>query len=366
MRKPYRVIVWGPGGLGSVAIWEILQSRSFELVAVRAYADSKNGQDVGDLLGMGPTGIKMSTDANALLGLDCDCVLMTARDMGDFNTDEEILRILSAGRNVVTPLPYQNAHLVRDRAFLDKLDKACRQGNSVFHATGIDPDVVSERVLPSLTSMCTDIRAVKLQENWDSTYTATELLRMTGFGKSPQEAASVPVAAAISTNFLKAIGYTAEHTFGVKYARVEETHEYIAAEKDIDSVNIRIKAGTVGRVQHRFRGYLDGQGSRPFFTLELNWVIGDEMLPKGVNPGEKWIISIEGRPSLRTVVNLRASLDSDDRNYRLGTLATEPGYHGTIAPCLQAIPLVTKAKPGLLPSFVPGLHWMKDFADLSP
>ncbi|HKT73067.1 MAG TPA: hypothetical protein VJQ47_09270, partial [Steroidobacteraceae bacterium] len=67
MRKPYRVIVWGPGGLGSVAIWEILQSRSFELVAVRAYADSKNGQDVGDLLGMGPTGIKMSTDANALL-----------------------------------------------------------------------------------------------------------------------------------------------------------------------------------------------------------------------------------------------------------------------------------------------------------
>ena len=364
MRKPYRVIVWGPGGLGSVAIWEILQSKTFQLVGVRAYAESKNGKDAGELLGIGPIGVKMSTDVEALLKIDCDCVLMTSRDMGDFNTDDEILRVLAAGRNVVTPLPYQNAHLVRDKAFLEKLDAACRQGKSVFHATGIDPDVLSERVVPALTGMCTDVRSLKLQENWDATYTAAELLKMCGFGKSVEEAARVPVAAAISTNFLKAVGYTAEHTFGVKYSRVEETHDYIVAKNDIQSVNIHIKAGTVGRVVHRFCGYVDSKGPDPFFTLELNWVVSDEMLPNGVNPGDKWIISIEGRPSMRTVVNLRTSLNNQDRTYKVGALTTEPGYHGTIAPCLQSIPLVAKAKPGLLPSFGPGLHWMQDFGDL--
>jgi 4-hydroxy-tetrahydrodipicolinate reductase len=365
MKKPYRVIVWGPGGLGTVAIWEILQSKAFELVGVRAYGEAKNGQDVGSLLGIPPVGIKMSTDVDALLNIECDCVLMTARDMGNFNTDEEILKILAAGRNIVTPLPYHNAHLVREQAFLDKLDAACQKGKSVFHATGIDPDLVSERVVPALTGMCADMTSLSLQENWDATYTATELLVMTGFSKSPEEAAQVPVAAAISTNFLKSIGYTMEQTFGVKYSRVEETHEYIVAKKDIQSVNINIKAGTVGCVTHRFRCYVEDRGPDPFFTMEYNWFIGGDMLPEGVKSGEKWIVAIEGRPSMRMVVDLRASLKNEDRNYKIGSISTEPGYHGTIAPCLQAIPLVCEAKPGLLPSFGPGLHWTKDFRDLA-
>jgi 2,4-diaminopentanoate dehydrogenase len=365
VRKPYRVIVWGPGGLGAVAIYEILQSAAFELVGVRTYNDAKNGLDAGEALGLKKVGVAMSTNVAALLAIDCDCIVMTARDMGNFNTDAEILQILASGRNIVTPLPYHNAHLFRDREFVANLEAACRAGKSVFHATGIDPDVVSERVVPALTGMCNDITSLTLQENWDSTYTAAELLAMTGFGKSPEEARQIPIAAAISTNFLQAIGYTIEQVFGVKYDRVEETHDFIAAKRDIDSVNVLIKAGTVGRVTHRFCGYVNAKGSEPFFTMEYNWVIGDEMLPAGVNPGEKWIVTIEGRPSMRMVVDLKASHRNKDRNYRIGNMKTEPGYHGTIAPCLQAIPSICAAKPGLLPSFGPGAHWTQDYRHLA-
>jgi 4-hydroxy-tetrahydrodipicolinate reductase len=366
MREPYKVMVWGPGGLGTVAIWEILQSPAFSLVGVRAYSEDKHGKDVGDLFGIRPTGIKLSCNAAKLLQTDCDCIVMTARDMGNFNTDEEILQILAAGRNIVTPLPYQNAHLFRGRDFMDKLEAACRKGRSVFHATGIDPDVVSDRVVPGLTGMCTDISSLTLQENWDSTYTAAELLGMCGFGRPPEEAQRIPVAAAISTNFLHAIGRSMEHTLGVKYDRVEETHEFFPASRDIDSVNVRIKAGTVGRVTHRFRGFIDDKGRQPFFTVEYNWVIGDEMLPEGVRPGEKWIVTIEGRPSMRMVVNLRASNGSNDRTYALGRFNSEPGYHGTIAPCLQAIPLICAAQPGVMPSLGPPLHWSSDYRNLAP
>ena len=366
MREPYKVMVWGPGGLGAVAIWEILQSPAFSLVGVRAYSEDKHGKDVGDLFGIRPTGIKMSTDVARLLEIQCDCIVMTARDMGNFNTDEEIFRILAAGRNVVTPLPYQNAHLFRGRDFMEKLEAACRKGGAVFHATGIDPDLVSDRVVPALTGMCTDISSLTLQENWDSTYTAAELLGMCGFGMPPREAQKIPVAAAISTNFLQAIGRTMEHTLGLKYDRVEETHEFVPAARDIDSVNIRIKAGTVGRVTHRFRGFIESKGAQPFFTVEYNWVIGDEMLPEGVRPGEKWIVTIEGRPSMRMVVDLPASHRHKQRNYELGTFKSEPGYHGTIAPCLQAIPLICAARPGVVPSLGPPLHWSSDYRNLAP
>lgn len=364
MPKPYKVIVWGPGGLGAVAIWEILQSKAFKLAGVRAYSDAKNGKDVGTLFGLPATGIKMSTDVARLLKKDCDVILHTGRDMGTFNTDDEICQLLAAGFNVITPLPYQNAQLFRDKKFLTKLNAACKKGKSVFHASGIDPDVISERVVPALTSMCTHIDTLMLQENWDSTYTPLELLEIVGFGKPPKEAAKSPAAAMISTNFLHAIARSIEEVLGVKYSKLEETHDFIAAEKDIKSVYINIAAGTTGRVTHRLKGFVEGKGPGPFFTIEYNWVIGDEMLPDGVNPGEKWVATVEGRPSMRMVVNLRASHKNNDRSYQIGTMATEPGYHGTIAPCLQAIPLVCKAKPGLLPSFGPGLHWMKDARDI--
>jgi len=353
-------MVWGPGGLGSVAIWEIQQSQAFKLVGVRAYSDAKNGRDVSTLFGMRPSGLKMTTDVSQLLKKDADVILHTGRDLGTFNTDDEICQLLASGFNVITPLPYQNASLFRDRKFLAKLDAACKKGRAVFHATGIDPDVVSERVVPALTSMCTHIDSLKLQENWDSTYTPRELLEIVGFGKPPREAAKSPAAAMISTNFLHAIARSMEQVLGVTYSRLEETHDFIAATRRIHSIYIDIPRGATGRVTHRLRGYVEGKGRRPFFTIEYNWVIGDEMLPEGVNPGEKWIATIEGRPSLRMVVNLRATHKNSKRSYKIGSMSTEPGYHGTIGPCLQAIPLVCNAKPGVLPSFGPGLHWMQD------
>src|ERR1700722_1724200 len=130
MSRPYKVMVWGPGAMGSACIWEVLQSPAFELVGVRAYSESKNNVDLGTLLGLEPIALRATTDAQSLLAIDCDCVIYTARDLGNFNTDAEILQLLAAGKNVVTPLPYQNARLFRDAQFVERLDAACAMGGS--------------------------------------------------------------------------------------------------------------------------------------------------------------------------------------------------------------------------------------------
>ena len=365
MREPYRVMVWGPGGMGAICIWEVLQSPAFKLVGVRAYGESKHGVDIGTLLGIDPIGIAASTHLDELLKVDCDCIIYTARDYGNFNTDEEILTLLAAGKNVVTPLPYQNAHLFRDAAFSEKLAAACKQGGSVFHSTGIDPDLISERVLMALTGLCTDIRYIKLQENWECGAAEPEPLAVVGFGRPVEEAKRMGTADGISTNFLKAIAYTVEHVLGVHYDRVVETHDYIATPKDIEN-RLPIKAGTVARVSHRIEGYIDAKGKQPFFTMEYNWLMDHSMLPEGVLPGQYWVAEIEGRPSMKMVIDLKASNSGSERFYQVGKFSTEPGYHGTIAPCLQAIPHICGAAPGVLPSFGPGLHWMQDLRDSVP
>lgn len=84
MSAPYRIMVWGPGRMGSLCIWEISHSPAFELVGVRAYSESKCGVDAGDLVGIAPMGITLTCDVDALLRIDCDCIVYTAHDEGRY------------------------------------------------------------------------------------------------------------------------------------------------------------------------------------------------------------------------------------------------------------------------------------------
>jgi hypothetical protein len=193
MRDPYKLMVWGPGRMGKMTIWQTTQMPEFELVGVRAYSEAKAGVDAGALIGVDTLGIKATTDVDTLLKTDCDCIVYTAHDEGTYHTDEEILQLLAAGKNVVTPLPYQNAHLFREAEFVKKLKTACAQGGSTFHAGGIDPDWMSERILLGLTGACSDVRSIKLQEHWDCSFAEEAPLSYVGFGKAPEEAEKVEV-----------------------------------------------------------------------------------------------------------------------------------------------------------------------------
>lgn len=365
MRSPYRVLVWGPGGLGKVAIWETTQNPGLELVGVRTYSPDKDGLDAGQLLGIDPLGVALVANAEEALAIDCDCVIFTARDMGGFNTLDEIVSILEAGRNVVTPLPFHNVDLFEE-SVASRLSDACARGGSVFHATGIDPDAISERVLIALTGLSADIDSIQLREQWELDTVVPELLGIVGVGQDVESAKSAGFADAISTVFLNSIGRSVEKALGVVYERVEETHEYVPAEKEIVSTNITVAPGTVGRVTHSFRGWIANKGPDPFFTMEYNWFIGHEMLPEGIEPNQYWLISIEGRPSLQVAIDLRSSLDATaERFYSIGSMQTDPGYHGIVAPCLQAIPLMLEHPAGVMGSVMPGMRWVRDLRSLA-
>jgi 2,4-diaminopentanoate dehydrogenase len=358
MPKPYRVLVWGPGGLGSTCIWEVIKQPRFKLVGVRAYDPRKDGIDAGTLIGCEPCGVVATASAERALEIACDCVVYTARDHGNYNNDEEILRILRAGKNVVTALPYQHVRHVRDAAFVERLGEACIVGKSTFHATGVDPDVIGDRMLVALTGLCNDITYIKLQENWDSSYTPADTLTMCGFGKLPSEAKEMEGAATIARNFLRQVGYGMGEALGLIYSRVEHSHEYHASPVDLDCATLPIRAGTVGRVTHRWSGFTDSD--QPFFSIEVNWVLGESMLPPGTQANQYWVATIEGRPSVKMSIDLKASMASGERFFMIGDTRSEPGYHATIAACLQAIPLICAAPPGILPIRLPAVHW-KEF-----
>lgn len=364
MRDPYKVIVWGPGRMGGISIWEILNNPAFELVGVRVYSDSKNGRDAGELVGVQPTGVIATNSVEEILKVECDCVIYTAHDEGIYHTDDEILTILAAGKNIVTPLPYQNLQFYRDGEFIEKIQQACADGNSTFYADGIDPHLIPNRILLGLTGGNADVKAIKLQEHWDCSEAEQGPLQYIGFGMPPEEAEQITVSQDMARNFMNGIVYSAEKVLGVRYDRVVATHDYIPTPVDIDKP-FPIKAGTVGRITHRLEGFVDAIGELPLFTIEYHWLIGDGMLPEGVEPGQYYVGTIEGRPSLKMTLNYSVSNYSGERLFKLGNLDVEPSYVATIMPCIQAIPLVCKAQPGLMESLDPSINWKQDFRDIA-
>src|SRR2546428_2399166 len=74
----YRVIQWSTGNVGTFALRCIVGHPELELLGVWVHGPAKAGKDAGELCGLGPVGVRATTDAEALLALDADCVCYTA------------------------------------------------------------------------------------------------------------------------------------------------------------------------------------------------------------------------------------------------------------------------------------------------
>ena len=67
MSKNYRVIVWGPGGVGEHVLRYLASRADLDLVGVRCYSESKEGTDPAAALGLEPSGVTATRNVEELL-----------------------------------------------------------------------------------------------------------------------------------------------------------------------------------------------------------------------------------------------------------------------------------------------------------
>lgn len=356
MRSPYRVAIAGPGNLGLCAIREIQRLPEFDLVAVLAYSPQKDGRDAGELAGTGPLGVEVTTDFDAFLKADIDCVLYTGRDFGDWRSDEEILRLLESGKNVVTMLAYHYLK-ARGEEVEARFRQAAEAGGVTFHGSGITPGFFNERLAVLATGLSNDIKHIRFQEffNAEPLSDAIETLRMFGFGSTIEEAENNQAAAELAESYLRQPILFVADQLGIKLDRIERKPQLQVAPARIVTPAMTIEPGTVGTVSYAWTAYCDG---KPFYTTEVYWYLGDLMRPEQATTDDFWTVQIEGRPSLQMTV---ASMASFEENiYIRPEEPTPPGYIMTVVTMVQAIPVVVAAAPGLLLPGLPQFHWKPD------
>jgi 4-hydroxy-tetrahydrodipicolinate reductase len=332
----YRVIQWATGTVGIHAVPAIVAHPDLELAGLWVHSDSKAGRDAGELCGGPAVGLTATQDADALLALDADCVCYTANsDLRPGQVVEDLCRMLASGKNVVNtsyvPLLFPAA---AGEGVLDQLEAACQAGGTSFYTSGIDPGFGNAGLTIHALALCKEVRTVRMLEivnyaTWDNPFTMFEIM---GFGKQ-DTSQSLLLAPGSTTLAWGPVLHLVAAAIGLRLDDVQETHEVLRAEDDIEIASGTVAKGTISGMRFEIIGLCEGQER---IVVEHVTRLRDGDAPEWPQ-GSGYRIQIEGEPHVQ--VELGLSSDLGDHNHA-GCLAT--AMH-----VVNAIPHVVEASPGV-------------------
>jgi len=335
----YKVIQWSTGNVGGYALRAIINHPELELVGVVVHSDSKAGKDAAELCGLDEkTGVLATTDYETLLkesDADCVCYTAGAEDrMVEAVADMEM--ILKAGMNVVSssmvmlvspdcPIP----------DFIDPLTNACAENNVSFITTGIDPGFATDMMPLIFSGLSEHWHSIRMQEivNYSTYEQANTVREVMGFGYPLDHTPFLLEPGILSMAWGGTVRLVAEGV-GLKLDDIKETHERIAADRDIETTMGTIKKGTSAALRFQVKGYVDGETP---IVLEHVTRLCDDIAPDWPQ-GKGYKAIIEGEPTMRI------SMDMEDCN---GDHAVA-GVIQTATRLVNAIPYVVEHEAGVM------------------
>jgi hypothetical protein len=345
----YKVIQWATGEVGTLCVREIVRRPELELAALRVYNPDKAGKDAGEIVGTAPTGVIATCDREAVIATDADCVIHAPLAANIAELDDDVVALLESGKNVISTAAYF-APEFRGTAVAERLRAACRAGNSTLMGTGVEPGFMFERVMPTLTGMCTDVDSVRLVEVIDASNHPAAMMvsEALGIGKPLDAVTKDSPFGQYFTAFFSEMATAAARAIGVRFDAIESGVDVAPASRDLDIAVGTVAKGTVAGDRYWVNGIVDG---RVFMRVEIYW-LAEPGVTGWPAPADRyqWHIDIEGRPSVRMVLDALPSL-ADGQDY-------DPGFYATMATAVNAIPYVCQAEPGLFhqPVFAPWRH----------
>lgn len=347
MSERQRIIHCGTGVAGMQALRVILAREDLELVGLLIHGERHEGADAARVAGLErDCGVNATRDFEAILRTPADavCYMLLIPDL------DQICALLASGKNVVTTagLMFPGWHSAETQA---RLERACREGNSSFHVTGINPGWVDEVLPLTMSALTREISRIHILEYADcSKYPAPHILSIMGFGRSVEDiqAGLLPDLAVMREFFAQSLAALA-HGLGTKLDSITDTREYAFAPRAYDIAAGHIPAGTIAGQRWRWTGSVGGEAR---IVQETYWITAFDLgggwpASGAIDNDTQWRVTLEGKPSLRCTFEPRYSfigraLDAVP-DYNPSGLATAMAAVNSLRP-------LCAAKPGLLTS----------------
>jgi 2,4-diaminopentanoate dehydrogenase len=337
-----RVAHIGTGNVGRLALAGLIDNPQFELTGLCVSSEAKVGKDAGELAGLDDsTGITATTDLDAVLATDPECVVycaMADNRMG--RAMKDVKRILAAGVNVVgsAPVPLQYPWHVLPDEYIAPLEDTARQANSSLFITGVDPGFINDLIPFAFASTCQRIEQVRCTEiaDYASYDGATVMFDVMGFGKPLDEVPLQLQPGMLAMAWGSAIRQLAAG-LGIELDEIAESYEREPAPEAFDVAAGHIPKGSQAALRFEIRGMV---GAHPAIVVEHVTRLREDLRPdwhQPAQPGGSYRVEIVGEPSY--AVHICPTSRKGDHNHAAIVAAA-----GRI---VNAIPAVVAAPAGI-------------------
>jgi hypothetical protein len=340
----YRVVQWATGNLGRAAIEGVLSHHDLELAGVWVHSPDKVGRDAGELSGHPEltTGITAINDIDAVIDLAPDAVIYSPL----LPNEDEIVQLLSAGINVITPLGwFYPAGLDTSR-----IDQACEQGGATLHGTGIHPGGMTEKLPLVMSGFSREISFVSCDEFSDvRTYGAPDVLHhIMLFGKSREEAGQSSMLRFMGSGFCQSIRMVADALGFELDESFDEQHDIALATAPIESPMGVLEPGQVAAQRFTWHGMVNGT---PVIRASVNWYMGTRNIEEDWFDGESirekgecYEMHVEGDPPVHVL--LHGVHPSAETSWQQAQ-ERNAGMVATAMHCVNSVPAVCEADAGI-------------------
>lgn len=320
-----KVIIWGLGAMGSGMADMLLKKKGVDIVGAVGRGD-KLGKSMYDYIKT-----ERGTRPDIIIGTPEDVIKEGAADVVLTCTDsytkkafERLKFVLERKINVVSSaeeMAYPKAQAPEEAKLLDEIAKA--NGVSIL-GTGINPGLIMDLLVIIMTGCCEEVDHIISRRVNSLSPFGPAVMEEQGIGITKEEFLEGVKTGHLSghVGFHESIGMISD-AIGWNVEKVTQSMEPIMTDVDRKSPYGFAKAGNVAGCAMKGYGYVDGE-----LKIEMDHPQQIEPEQVGIQTGD--YVIIKGTPNINMVNSPEV-----------------PGGIGTIAMCVNMIPHIINARPGL-------------------
>lgn len=326
MRKEnVRVIIWGVGAMGSGIADTLLKKKGVEIVGAIDIG-AKVGKSIYDYIKT-----ERGSKKDVIIGTHEDVIKENAADVVLICTDsfikgvfDKIKYCLEKKINVITSAEQMAYPKAAEPELAKQLDEIAKANGVTVLGTGINPGLIMDLLVVAFTGACEEVEHIVARRVNSLSPFGPAVMEEQGIGITVDEFKEGVRTGKLAghVGFAESIGMISE-AIGWKLSDFKQSMEPIITDVDRKSPYGFANAGDVAGCAMKGYGYVDGE-----LRIEMDHPQQIEPQLAGVETGD--YIIIKGTP-----------------NINMANKPEIPGGIGTIAMCVNMIPHVINARPGL-------------------
>lgn len=329
MRQEHvKVIIWGFGAMGGGIAEVLLRKKGVDIVGICDIHPDRVGRSMFDILGVGRgerKDIVIGSDITKIVTRGSADVVILATDSFTRKAFDKIKFIVEQGINVISTAEEMAYPKAKEPELAAEIDRLARANGVSVLGTGINPGLMMDLLVILMTGACTDVEHIKAERVNSLSPFGPAVMEEQGVGltKEAFEAQARTGHLAGHVGFNESVNMICD-AIGWKLDRpVEQTMAPIVSNVLRKTKYAEVQPGNVAGCTMLGFGHVGGK-------LAVEMVHPQQIEPEleGTDTGD--YVVIKGTP-----------------NVNLCNKPEVPGGIGTIAMCINMIPQVINARPGL-------------------